>query len=129
MAGIDVQMHRALKLFNSSGRKPGGVRGHAAIMIIWGMYKGQGPGTMAKTFNMKRLTVHNMRAKFIADPGLIFNHPVLTKFQRAKKAVWRCEFCGHVLAVKERVAREHTALHVFTQEQIALGGVGLDRVE
>ena len=97
------------------------------IVVLWGMYRVWSPVIIAHVLGLKKgRQVRLMIDRFVDEPSLIFEYPVLRRLGQAKsgKRNWMCGFCAAKLTTaEEETAREHVALHLLPEAIVKLHGV------
>ena len=93
------------------------------IVVLWGMYRGWSNRVIADATRASGRTIRRLVRRFANRPSLIFECPILHQGLRGKRRLYRCEFCGALMVISERKAREHVASHLFPREVIAVHGV------
>ncbi len=94
------------------------------LVAPWATYCGWSDAVAARESGLSPSTFNRARRRFEREPWLLFRVPILHRGIRGGKPLWRCEVCdSRMLAVSERRAREHVALHLISQLAIETNGV------
>ncbi len=94
------------------------------LVVLWAIYRGWSDAVAARESGLSPSTFDRARRRFEREPWLLFRVPILHRDIRGGKPLWRCEVCdSRMLAVSERRAREHVALHLISQLAIETNGV------
>ena len=94
------------------------------LIVIWAMYRGSSDVMAARESGLSPSTFNRARRRFEHEPWQLFRVPILHRGIRGGKPLLRCEVCdSRMLAVSERRAREHVALHLISQLAIETNGV------
>jgi len=94
------------------------------LLALWAMYRGWSDVVAARESGLSPSTFNRARRRLEREPWLLFRVPILHRGIRGAKPLWRCEVCdARMLAVSERKAREHVALHLISSLAIETGGV------
>ena len=94
------------------------------LIVIWAMYRESSDVMAARESGLSPSTFNRAKKRFERDPWLMFRAPILHRGIQGGKTLWRCEVCdARMLAVSERRAREHVALHLISQLAIEMNGV------
>ncbi len=94
------------------------------LVVLWAMYRGWSDAVAARESGLSPSTFDRARRRFENEPWLLFRVPILLRDIRGGKPLWRCEVCDfRMLAVSEKRAREHVALHLISPLAIETNGV------
>ena len=94
------------------------------LIVLWGMFRGWSDAVAARESGLSPSTFDRARRRFEREPWLLFRVPILHRGIRGGKPLWRCEVCdAQMLAVSERRAREHVALHLISPLAVVTNGV------
>ncbi len=94
------------------------------ILALWAMFRRSSDVAAARESGMSPSIFNRARRRFEREPWLLFRVPILHRGIRGGRPLWRCEVCdSRMLAVSERRAREHVALHLISQLAIETWGV------
>ncbi len=94
------------------------------LVVLWAMYRGSSDVVAARESGLSPSTFNRARRRLEQEPWLLFRVPILHRGIRGAKPLWRCEVCdARMLAVSERKAREHVALHLISPLAIVTSGV------
>ena len=94
------------------------------LVVMWALYRGSSDVAAARESGLSPSTFMRTRRRFEDEPWLLFRTPILHRGIQGGKPLWRCEVCdARMLAVSERRAREHVALHFVSKLAIVTSGV------
>ncbi len=94
------------------------------LIALWAMHRGWSDAVAARESGLSPSTFNRARRRFEHEPWQLFRVPILHRGIRGGRPLWRCEVCdSRMLAVSERRAREHVALHLISQLAIETWGV------
>ena len=97
------------------------------IVVLWGMYRGWSSPAIAETAKASVSTVKRQKLMLAGEPWPIFRCLALHQGLRGRKPVYRGEFCGAMMLVSEKKAREHVALRLSPDDMIRLHGMMRER--